>query len=108
MAAATLPMIDGGAPLIGHLAQFFRDPISVLKRGHAAHGKVFSFKLLGRRMNVMLGPEHNKFFFEETDKLLSIRESMPFFCRRRAYSRKPPSKIDSSPDTMRLRSVAAR
>jgi len=81
MAAATLPMIDGGAPLIGHLAQFFRDPISVLKRGHAAHGKVFSFKLLGRRMNVMLGPEHNKFFFEETDKLLSIRESMPFFIK---------------------------
>lgn len=32
-------------------------------------------------MNVMLGPEHNRFFFEETDKLLSIRESMPFFLK---------------------------
>jgi sterol 14alpha-demethylase len=81
MAAATLPMLDGAAPLIGHLAQFFRDPVAVLKRGYKTKGKLFSFSILGRRMNVMLGPEHNRFFFEETDKLLSIRESMPFFLK---------------------------
>ena len=81
MAAAALPLIDGAQPFFGHLAEFFRNPVAVLKRGHAAHGKLFAFKLLGRRMNVMLGPEHNKFFFEETDKLLSIRESMPFFIK---------------------------
>ncbi len=81
MTAATLPMLDGAAPLIGHLAQFFRDPVAVLKRGYQTKGKLFSFSIMGRRMNVMLGPEHNKFFFEETDKLLSIRESMPFFLK---------------------------
>ena len=81
MAAQALPLLGGGAPLIGHLAQFFRDPVAVLKRGYRAHGKLFSFSLMGRRMNVMLGPEHNRFFFEETDKLLSIRESMPFFLK---------------------------
>ncbi|MCB2065319.1 MAG: cytochrome P450 [Erythrobacter sp.] len=81
LTTATLPPIDGGAPLIGHLAQFFRDPVAVLRRGYQTRGKLFSFKLAGRRMNVMLGPEHNKFFFEETDKLLSIRESMPFFIK---------------------------
>ncbi|WP_207974445.1 cytochrome P450 [Parafrankia sp. BMG5.11] len=81
MSTATLPALEGGAPLIGHLAQFFRDPVAVLKRGYATKGSLFSFKLAGRRMNVMLGPENNKFFFEETDKLLSIRESMPFFLK---------------------------
>lgn len=81
MAAATLPMLDGSVPLLGHLFDFFRDPVAVLKRGYQSKGKLFAFQIMGRRMNVMLGPEHNKFFFEETDKLLSIRESMPFFLK---------------------------
>ena len=81
MTTATLPMLDGAAPLVGHLLQFFRDPVAVLKRGYQTTGRLFSFSIMGRRMNVMLGPEHNKFFFEETDKLLSIRESMPFFLK---------------------------
>jgi sterol 14alpha-demethylase len=81
MTTQALPTLEGGAPLIGHVADFFRDPVSVLKRGYQTKGKLFSFKIMGRRMNVMLGPEHNRFFFEETDKLLSIRESMPFFLK---------------------------
>ncbi len=81
MSTASLPMMEGGAPLLGHLLPFFRDPVSVLRRGYQSKGKLFSFSLMGRRMNVMLGPEHNRFFFEETDKLLSIRESMPFFLK---------------------------
>jgi sterol 14-demethylase len=76
-----LPLVDGGAPLLGHLLQFFRDPVSVLKRGYRTRGRLFALNFMGRRMNVMLGPEHNRFFFEETDKLLSIRESMPFFLK---------------------------
>lgn len=80
-AAGGLPLLEGGAPLLGHLAQFFRDPVSVLKRGYASRGRMFAMNFMGQRMNVMLGPEHNRFFFEETDKLLSIRESMPFFLK---------------------------
>lgn len=78
---ANLPLVDGARPVIGHLIEFFRDPVAVLKRGYATKGHLFSLNLMGRRMNVMLGPEHNRFFFEETDKLLSIRESMPFFLK---------------------------
>lgn len=81
MTTNTLPALDGGLPLIGHVTDFFRDPVAVLKRGYREKGKLFSFRIMGRRMNVMLGPEHNRFFFEETDKLLSIRESMPFFIK---------------------------
>jgi sterol 14-demethylase len=81
MASTTLPLLDGGSPLIGHLAQFFRDPVTLLKRGYRSRGRMFALNMMGRRMNVLLGPEHNRFFFEETDKLLSIRESMPFFLK---------------------------
>lgn len=81
MTTAPMPLLEGGAPVIGHMAQFFRDPVEMLKRGYRTQGKLFSFNMMGRRMNVMLGPEHNRFFFEETDKLLSIRESMPFFLK---------------------------
>jgi len=81
MASTVFPLLGGGRPVIGHLAQFLRDPVSVLKRGYDAKGRLFALNLMGRRMNVMLGPEHNRFFFEETDKLLSIRESMPFFLK---------------------------
>lgn len=81
MTVATLPSIEGGSPLLGHLLPFFRDPVDVLRQGYQSKGRLFSFNIMGRRMNVMLGPEHNRFFFEETDKLLSIRESMPFFLK---------------------------
>lgn len=81
MTVATLPSIEGGSPLLGHLLPFFRDPVDVLRQGYESKGRLFSFNIMGRRMNVMLGPEHNRFFFEETDKLLSIRESMPFFLK---------------------------
>ena len=81
MASSALPLLDGSVPFLGHVGEFFRDPVAVLKRGYKSKGRMFAFQILGRRMNVMLGPEHNKFFFEETDKLLSIRESMPFFIK---------------------------
>ena len=81
MTTAPFPLLDNAAPVIGHMAQFFRDPVALLKRGYKSKGRLFSFSMMGQRMNVMLGPEHNRFFFEETDKLLSIRESMPFFLK---------------------------
>jgi len=82
-AAATAhpPALAGGLPFLGHLTAFFRDPVALLKEGYAKKGTVFSFKMGGRRMNVLLGPDNNRFFFEQTDKLLSIRESMPFFLK---------------------------
>jgi sterol 14alpha-demethylase len=75
------PPLEGGLPLLGHLTHFFRDPVALLKSGYKAKGNAFSFKMGGRRMNVLLGPENNRFVFEQTDKLLSIRESMPYFLK---------------------------
>ena len=73
------PSISGSNPILGHLPAFFRDPVNLLKKGYRECGPIFSFKMGGQRWTVMLGPENNRFVFEQTDKLLSIRESMPFF-----------------------------
>lgn len=73
------PALRGGTPLLGHLTSFFRDPVKLLREGYEARGPIYSFRMGGRKMVVMLGPDNNRFVFQETDKLLSIRESMPFF-----------------------------
>ncbi len=78
---AAPPLLSGASPFLGHLTSFFRDPVGLLKRGYSERGQMFDVKIGGRRMHVMLGPEHNRFFFEQTDKLLSIRESMPYFLK---------------------------
>ncbi len=79
---ATLPpMLGGGAPLLGHLLPFFRDPVRLLRRGYEENGGVFTLNLGGRHLTVLLGPDHHRYFFEETNKLLSIRDSMPFFLK---------------------------
>src|SRR5438067_3222902 len=74
-----VPELPGGLPLLGHLVEFFRDPVPMLRRGYAMLGPVFRFRMGARRFTVLLGPEANGFVFQQTDKLLSIRESMPFF-----------------------------
>lgn len=73
------PAMGGGAPFLGHLTSFFKDPVALLRRGYRDHGPIYSFRMGGRKMVVLLGPDNNRFVFQETDKLLSIRESMPFF-----------------------------
>ena len=34
MTTAPFPLLDNAAPVIGHMAQFFRDPVALLKRGY--------------------------------------------------------------------------
>lgn len=80
-ALAPPPPLEGGLPFLGHLTHFFKDPVALLKSGYKTKGNAFSFKMGGRRMNVLLGPDNNRFVFEQTDKLLSIRESMPYFLK---------------------------
>jgi sterol 14-demethylase len=73
------PFVSGARPLLGHAVEFLKSPETLLERGLAEHGRIFSLRLPGRAAVVMLGPEHSKFFFAETDKRLSIRSAYPFF-----------------------------
>lgn len=75
------PAVSGGRPVLGNTLEFMRDPVAVLERGHREHGRMFTVRLVGRRAVVLLGPEHNRFFFAETDQRLSMRDGMPYFPR---------------------------
>ncbi|GAA2775800.1 cytochrome P450 [Saccharopolyspora taberi] len=75
------PMLSGARPVIGHAAEFIRHPVGIAERGHAECGRAFSVRIPGRTAYMFIGPEHNRFFFSETDKRLSIRTAYPFFVR---------------------------
>ena len=81
MTAPVAPILSGGNPLFGHTLEYVRSPEAFLHRGWRENGEVFRCRLGTRWYTVVLGPEHNRFFFSETDRLLSIREGYPFFPR---------------------------
>ncbi|MDP2313129.1 MAG: cytochrome P450 [Pseudomonadota bacterium] len=72
-----LPMLSG-LPLLGSALDFRRDPLSLFRRGHAAHGEVFGIKLAFQPAVVLVGPEKMRFFFEQTDDALSMSEVYQF------------------------------
>ena len=81
------PAMRGGVPFLGHLTDFFKDPVGLLRRGYQEHGPIYSFRMGGRNLVVMLGPDNNRFVFQETDKLLSIRRERFLSRRTRAIWR---------------------
>jgi sterol 14alpha-demethylase len=67
-----------GFPLLGNALDFRRDPIDVVRRGYERFGRVFSIRLGPKPIAVILGPANNKFFFTQTDTMLSMREVYKF------------------------------
>lgn len=80
-AALAAPPMLPGPPIFGHALQFLKDPIALLKRGLEEKGPILSFRLGNKSAVAVFGPENNRFFFDQTDKLLSIREGYPFFIK---------------------------
>src|SRR5262249_7903678 len=76
-----VPELSGGRPLLGHALAAARDLTAVLERGYREHGEVFSMRLAGRRVVVLLGSARSRAFFAETDRALSIPAAYPFFVR---------------------------
>jgi sterol 14alpha-demethylase len=72
------PAVSGAMPLIGHLLEFKRDPLALIRRGAREHGKIFSVLLGPKRVYFMIGPEMNTEFFAESDKKLSVRAAYKF------------------------------
>ncbi|PID64002.1 MAG: cytochrome P450 [Gammaproteobacteria bacterium] len=82
MSAKHVPAFEHAWPVLGHAIPFARDPIAFLDKAHEECGPVFELRLpVGRRAVVLIGPSHNRFFFEETDKRLSIMEAYAYFKR---------------------------
>lgn len=80
MALRSPPFLKS-VPLLGNAPAFFTDPVSLIRGGYEQYGRMFAMRLGRKPVVVMLGPEFNRFFFEQTDKLLSIREAYPFLQR---------------------------
>jgi sterol 14-demethylase len=90
-------MLRGGLPLLGHTVDFVRDTIGLLERARRECGDVASFRVAGREMVLLTGPEVQEPFFRAPDETLSPTEAykmmVPVFGKGVAY--------DNTPEKMR-------
>ena len=95
-APKAVPKLAGGWPLIGHLPDFLRDPVSMLSRGRREQGELFRFRLGPREFVLFTGPEAHDSYFRAPEDQLNARAvyqfTVPIFGRGVAY--------DASPDLM--------
>lgn len=67
-----LPPVYAGEPILGNIRDFLKDRQAMLKQAYQQLGPVFSIKLGPQNIAVLIGPDHQQFFFLETDKTLSM------------------------------------
>jgi sterol 14-demethylase len=88
-----IPRMGGGLPWLGHAAEFRRNPVELLRRGHERFGELFSFRLAGNTVHVLTEPQGNEAFFRAPDDQLSAREAyqftVPMFGKGVAYDVTP-------------------
>lgn len=78
MNSKTPPFVSGAVPGAGHVLEFYFNRNNLLARGFAEHGNVFAIKLASQSVAIVIGPENQKQFFNETDKNLNIQEPYQF------------------------------
>ena len=91
--ARAIPEVAGGWPLIGHLLDFQKDPISMLHRGWREKGELIRFRLGTREFFLFTGPEAHDAYFRAPEDQLSAKEvyqfTVPIFGRGVAYDVSP-------------------
>ncbi len=89
----TIPELSGGAPLVGHLRDFQRDPVAMLSRGRRQLGDLFRFRLGPRQFVLFAGPEAHDAFFSAPEEQLNAKSvyqfTVPIFGRGVAYDVAP-------------------
>ena len=87
------PELQGGLPLVGHVHEFSRRPVDMLRRGRERHGEAFRFRLVNKDVTVLSGPKAHKAFFHAPEDVLSAKEcykfTVPVFGRGVAYDVEP-------------------
>ncbi len=78
IALETPPVVPGAKPGLGHLIEFGRNRPALIMRGLEEVGRVFTIKLGPQNVAVLIGPEHHRVFFTETDKKLNIATPYKF------------------------------
>ena len=88
-----IPDLDGGAPLLGHLLEFQRDPVAMLSRGCRELGDLYRFRLGPRRFVLFSGPDAHDAFFSAPEDQLNAKDvyqfTVPIFGRGVAYDVAP-------------------
>ena len=88
-----IPDLDGGAPLLGHLMEFQRDPVAMLSRGQRELGDLYRFRLGPRRFVLFSGPDAHDAFFSAPEDQLNAKDvyqfTVPIFGRGVAYDVAP-------------------
>lgn len=89
----SIPELGGGAPLIGHLLDFQRDPVAMLSRGRRELGDLFQFRLGPRQFVLFGGPEAHDAYFSAPEDQLNAKAvyqfTVPIFGRGVAYDVAP-------------------
>ena len=85
--------LPGGLPWVGHALDLRRDPVGLVRRGHAQLGEIFSLRLAGTRVTALVGPQAQGAFFGAPEDELSAREvyrfTVPVFGRSVVYDATP-------------------
>lgn len=76
--ATSIPLVSGGDADGDHLDEMRRDPIGLMARVRQECGDVGRFKIGGRDVVMVTGPEHNEWFFRAPETLLDQAEAYPF------------------------------
>ncbi len=92
-AAEAIPELTGGWPLLGHLLEFQKDPVSMLGRGWRERGELVRFRLGPREFVLFTGPEAHDRYFSAPEEQLNAKAvyqfTVPIFGRGVAYDAAP-------------------
>ena len=93
-----LPELPGGLPLLGHTVDFVRDTIGLLERARRECGNVAKFRVLGKDMVLLTGPDVHEAFFRAPNEQLSSSEAykmmVPIFGKGVAYDNEPTKMFE--------------
>ena len=73
-----IPKLSGAWPFLGHLLEFRRDPLALMKRVRAECGDVGEFQLVKDRIFLMTGVAAQEAFFRAPDEQLDQAAAYPF------------------------------
>ena len=92
-AATTVPELSGGWPLLGHLGEFQKNPVSMLARGSRELGDLYRFRLGPQKFVLFAGPDAHTAYFKAPDDQLDAKSvyqfTVPIFGRGVAYDVSP-------------------
>lgn len=88
-----VPELAGGWPLLGHLTEFQKDPVSLLLSGSREHGDLFRFRIGPCDFVLFSGLEAHEAYFKAPDDQLDPKSvyqfTVPIFGRGVAYDVAP-------------------